>query len=27
VLESGEGYDKARVVAFLTRWAVQGSRI
>ena len=27
VLESGDGYDKARVVAFLTRWAVQGSRI
>jgi hypothetical protein len=26
VLESGNGYDKARVLAFLTRWAVQGSR-
>lgn len=26
VLESGKGYDKARVIAFLTRWAVQGSR-
>jgi len=27
VLESGNGYDKARVAAFLTRWAAQGSRI
>ncbi|HEY3533422.1 MAG TPA: thioredoxin family protein [Casimicrobiaceae bacterium] len=27
VLESGNGYDKARVIAFLKRWAVQGSGI